>query len=446
MSMTHDPADLLAAAEAMNRHGSKAAAARALGISRSTFCSRLEKATQDGTYVEPDADDGVIAEVTDVVDGESRVLMSKRADITTPEELMAHCGIDPDEWQIVTCKTGHHQVPVKVRSEQAGPDPQHPDWKMSYKKLGLVSVKITLKRTVPERVDRALSLIAKRLQDYRPTYRPIRRTKRIDPPHMLEVSVYDTHLGKLAWKPETGTDYDLKIAECGYINAIRDLVERAAHYNIEKILLPIGQDFYHVDNLLGETANGTPQDTDGRYVKMFEAGYMVCVQAIDHLRAVAPVRVCWVPGNHDKTTSWHLAHALSVHYRDAVDVDVDCSPTHRKYEMYGTTLLGYTHGNEEKHADLPLIMAGDRPDDWAKSTHREIHLGHLHKRKETRHTAGDSFGPVVVRILPSLSGTDAWHYRKGYVNGPRAAEAYLWSRDDGYAGHLSVNFRAGDLN
>jgi len=84
-------------------------------------------------------------------------------------------------------------------------------------------------------------------------------------------------------------------------------------------------------------------------------------------------------------------------------------------------------------------MASEAPDAWAKSKHREIHVGHFHKRKQTQYLAGDTFGGVTVRVLPSLSGTDAWHFSKGYVKGLRAAEAYLWSKRGGYTGHLSAN-------
>ncbi len=103
--------------------------------------------------------------------------------------------------------------------------------------------------------------------------------------------------------------------------------------------------------------------------------------------------------------------------------------------------MGFTHGSDEKHADLPTIMAGEVPRHWADTTHREWHLGHLHKRKETRFNAGDTYGAVTVRVLPSMTGTDAWHYQKGYVKGCRAAEAYLWSYTEGYKAHFSNNVK-----
>ena len=54
------------------------------------------------------------------------------------------------------------------------------------------------------------------------------------------------------------------------------------------------------------------------------------------------------------------------------------------------------------------------------------------------HNIEDTYGGVTVSVLPSLSGTDSWHYKKGYVKNNRAAEAYLWHHDDGYAGHGHV--------
>ena len=88
-------------------------------------------------------------------------------------------------------------------------------------------------------------------------------------------------------------------------------------------------------------------------------------------------------------------------------------------------------------------MAQEARADWAETMHREWHLGHFHKSKETRYTAGDAFNGVRVRVLPSLCAADAWHAQMGYVGEQRAAEGYPWSFSDGYIGHFSAGARRG---
>jgi hypothetical protein len=260
--------------------------------------------------------------------------------------------------------------------------------------------------------------------------------------HMLEVSAFDLHFGKLAWREEAGEDYDLSIARATFETAIHDLVWKARGFPLQRILLPIGNDLLQTDNLAGTTTGGTPQDTDSRYHKAFRAARSALAWAIDRLAEEAPVLVVVVPGNHDRLTAFHMGEVLAAQFARDSRVTVDNSPKLRKYVAFGATLLGFTHGSEEKHNDLPLIMAREEPELWATSTHYEWHIGHFHKSKETRYTAGDSFNGVRVRILPSLCAADAWHYSKGYVGERRSAEAYLWNFATGYAGHLATSVLA----
>jgi hypothetical protein len=220
------------------------------------------------------------------------------------------------------------------------------------------------------------------------------------------------------------------------------LLSKARGYPIEKIVFPVGQDFFHMDSHKRDTFNDTGLESDSRYPKMFLVGCKACIAAIDQMRLIAPVDVLWVPGNHDRTASWHLAAYLSAWYSRCDNVTVDVSPTTRKYIRYGVNLIGYTHGDEEKHDSLPAIMAAEAGKDWANTSYREWHVGHWHKRKEVRYTAMDSHVGIPVRFLPSLSGTDFWHYAKGYINKQRAAEAYLWSKTNGYSGHFSSNIQS----
>jgi hypothetical protein len=257
--------------------------------------------------------------------------------------------------------------------------------------------------------------------------------------HLLEIAPVDLHVGKYAWAEEAGSDYDITIAEKVYTSAITDILNRASLYTLELIALIVGNDLLQTDNLAGTTTAGTYVDTDSRYIKSFRRARAINSWAIRECAKVAPVKVIVVPGNHDSLTAFHIGEVLEAEFDADPRVEIDNAPKRRKYLRYGKTLLGWTHGNEEKHTDLPLIMAQECPEEWALTEHREFHTGHLHKMRETRFTAGDSFNGVRVRVIPSLCAPDAWHYMKGFVKERRACEAYLWNYETAYAGHLSSN-------
>ena len=356
-------------------------------------------------------------------------------EIKTEKQALERAGIDLAVWEPVECKVGSHEVGMKIkwrRGDRAGCYPI---------KRTLWHVSIKLKRRIKKNAYAAYEAIFERMKGYEPKFTGLPKLLKLSDPHMLEVSLFDHHFGKLAWGEETGTDYDMKIAESLYLHGVQDLLSRTVGYPIDRILLPIGQDYFHIDNSQNRTVNDTQQDLDSRYGKMIEHGTIAIIRAIEYLIPRAKVKVLWVPGNHDRTTSYHLAREIKAWYRNCDRVEVDISPTTRKYEFYGESLIGFTHGDEEKHGDLPTIMASEEPQLWAKAKDRWWHIGHYHKKKETRHTAADSFANCRVSILPSLSGTDAWHFRKGYVGGKRCAEAWLWSKANGYTGQFSVNAR-----
>lgn len=271
-----------------------------------------------------------------------------------------------------------------------------------------------------------------------PKLKAIRRKKPSDR-HLFELSMADLHVGKYAWGEETGEDYDSDIASDRFRDALESLADRGQGFGVERVLYVVGNDLLQVDNERNETTRGTRQDVDTRYMRMYRTACELQVEAIERLRHIAPVDVLTVPGNHDTQSAFTIGHYLKGYFRLTDDVRVDDGAVMRKYFRYGTNLIGLTHGNNEKHDRLPLIMAEERRRDWAETTHHEWHLGHLHKRKETRYNAGDTHGGVVVRILPSLSGTDKWHHDMGYVGSVKACEAYLHHHDMGYAGHLSYN-------
>jgi len=155
-------------------------------------------------------------------------------------------------------------------------------------------------------------------------------------------------------------------------------------------------------------------------------------------REIAPVEGIWIPGNHDAETSWYMSEWLAARFHGDKHVTLDNSPLGRKYRSWGTTLLGYTH---QESKDLPLVMAREAQAAWATAQFFIWHVGHLHKKKETKYIAGDTYNGVRVEVLPSLSGTDKWHYDNHYIGNHRTAEAYLYGQETGDIGHWSTMAR-----
>lgn len=359
----------------------------------------------------------------------SAEIVSKR--ILTIDELIAHTKVDMTIWEVERFVSNKYEVAAKDADGNVIVTPLYQIKAFFKKKAGADAVMV-LKEfcdslSIPNRprVERAVKIA-------------------VDDPHLLEISLPDLHVGKLSHAPEVGENYDLKLAHAIAIEATANLYAKASAFPIDQILLPVGNDFFNVNNALGETAGGTRQDEDGRWKKSFKAGLAIAVEQIEMLRGKVKkgIDVVVVAGNHDPERIYYMGCVLEGIYRHTSDVRINNSEPTRKYFRYGATLLGFTHGHAEKHAQLPLIMAGERPKDWSETTHREWHLGHLHHRRESRYVAGIENGPVVVRILPSLSTADAWHYQQGYVGSKRSAEAYLYSLKHGYTGHLSFFPRA----
>lgn len=255
--------------------------------------------------------------------------------------------------------------------------------------------------------------------------------------YLLDLSLSDLHYGKLAVEGLSGSEYNRKIARDYALEATRKLVGKAVTFGVDRILFELGNDLFHVDNKNNGTSRDTPQDVDGHSLTLFQEVLDLSIELIDMLAQVAPVDVLIVPGNHDMERCMYLGVALDRIYGDSELVTVDASLKLRKYYLYGSTLLGKTHGDGPKDNTLPRIMAVEAPEMWAKARFREVHVSHLHMKEYKEFPIHSEYSGVRLRRKPSLSGTDFWHYGKGYGS-LQAAEANLYHKEDGFAACLSV--------
>lgn len=354
--------------------------------------------------------------------------------IRSEEDVYQAFDVDRTRWKIVKMRKKAWQVMAKVGNEKDG-------YRLETRQM--YGVTADLERVLPKAVMDATDAIFERMAKHAPKYSPPRMLRGAGETFLGVVSLTDAHAGKLCWAPETGNDYDLKIFEAVYRNAVEDLIAESSGRAVSQWLLPIGSDFYHMDNARNTTFNGTPQDVDGRYAKVIEAGEMAVIWAVERLMQSAPVSVVWVPGNHDPSTSFHLARTVSAWFRRCDRVTVDAGPNPRKYFTWGCNLLGLTHGDQEKPASLPAIMATEKPGEWAKATCREWLLGHMHRSRQWQTQGVDTFDGTTVRVLRSLAGTDSWHHRKGFIAGSqKAAECLFYGKTRGLAGFAVVPQRS----
>ena len=351
-----------------------------------------------------------------------------REKVKSLDDLIRVCEIDTEKWVVERWKCKAYAGMVKGADKKPIT-------------VQLFSVSADLRRRKGIDYKKEIDILIEEAKAHAPLHRkpelPVRPASGL----MLELSIPDLHIGKLAWHEECGESYDSKIAEQLFDEAASSLLHKTSAYEFDEITLVIGNDFINSDNSQNTTTRGTPQASDTRHQKTFKIGRKLIQDLVEHrLRGRAPkINIVIVPGNHDQQTAYFLGETLDAWFKDAQDVFVDNRPTLRKYVQFGKVLIGYTHGDKEKHADLPLIMAQEQKKAWASTLFKEIHTGHLHQRRATQFRNIGEHNGVVVRVLPSLSAAEDWHVSKGYIGNIRSAEAYIWDRECGLVGTAVYN-------
>jgi hypothetical protein len=239
-----------------------------------------------------------------------------------------------------------------------------------------------------------------------------------------EISLPDIHYGKL-------TELSMDAVEEQFLNTIYNLVDKAKGLNIEKFILPIGNDGMNSEGMRLTTTKGTFQHDAVGWRESFQGYCNLMTKAIDFLKTKAPVHVIVISGNHDFERMFYAGDVIKGWYRNDKNVVVDNSMESRKYVEYGVNMLMYTHGDKEKPSEMPLIMATEQPEMFARCPVREVHCGHLHKEMVNEYRG------IKVRFIPSICANDDWHRTMGY-SALRTGQAYIWSKTNGLEGYLQT--------
>lgn len=275
--------------------------------------------------------------------------------------------------------------------------------------------------------------IVEEMRTYAPAYPNIQRIHDSEG-YLLVIDPADVHIGKLASSFETGEEYNNQIAVARVKEGVQGILNKCAGFKLDKILFIGGNDILHIDTPKRTTTAGTSQDTDGMWYDNFLIAKTLYIEVLEMLVSVADVHFTFNPSNHDYTNGFFLADVIQSWFRHCDSITFDCSIAHRKYYRYHNNLIGTTHGDGAKNADLPLLMAHEDPHGWAMCNHRYVYTHHVHHK-----TSKDYIG-VTVESLRSPSGTDSWHSRNGYTGAPKAIEGFLHCKSNGQIARITHLF------
>lgn len=395
-------AECLAAYEAIERLGSKAAAGRELGCDATTARRRAKEAVKRGLTGDPVFRDA-----------------AKIGGIDDVSNIHAM-------WKIVKDEDGNgHSIYIK-NPNSGGED-------------------LSFTEMVKQAIDDGIG-------DKAPKYQK-RKTKPVGE-HLLVVDLADVHFMKLCVKSETGFEYNRKVARHRVIEGTKALLRMAEPMGIGRILFVMGNDILHVDSHNGRTTAGTEQDTEGSIFQGFKDAERAVVDAIELCAEIADVDLVHNMSNHDWRHGWMLSQTVAAHLSNHPHVhatDYGLSESHRKYYRFQDNLFGLTHGDGAKEEKLYGLMVKEARQHVGDCLNLYWLLHHVHhKDRKTRdgnkpflrekdhngmtaiisghdRLEGDALNIEYVR---SPSPPDGWHDRNGYVN-RQGVECFVFHPYDG---------------
>lgn len=425
-----------------------------VGRAKKYILSHLDEYMDDG--FEPSCDEDGRRQCKEDMGKDKGEITVCGTDIKTLEQAIEHAEVDLNIWEVsryvknswpvtmrepATTVGGRGDDAVVAENEKGSKSTLWTRGNHKPVQVMMTQFKMWMERKVSQEVENAIEILAEKVAEHAPRYK-FPKLKKCKDPHLLVMSLVDHHFGKLAWRREVGEDFDLSIAENIYDQAGEDLLNLTSPYQIDRILFPVGHDFFHINDDTNMTPrSGNKLDVEGRLAKIYETGANAVIKMIERCAVIAPVDVIFVPGNHDSDTGFFLAMMIDAWFRKTDRVTVDKEPMERKKYIYGNNLLGMIHlagNNNNKLLKLLGVMATTWPREWSDCPYREWLAGHQHRKQEIKILECEEDLGLRVRWLPSLTATDRWHYSMQFVNSRRAAESMLYHKDRGYVGQFSV--------
>ena len=200
---------------------------------------------------------------------------------------------------------------------------------------------------------------------------PIKTDK---PSGMLEIPLFDIHFGI----------NDLEY----YRNTLNDTLLLIESKKWESIHIIVGQDLFHNNDFRGRTAKGTPIQTVDMEQAFIDARDMYFSIIRKAIQCAMIVNVNYSEGNHDESVGWFFFQVLKQAFEGQAIFDDSREP--RKCIHWNNIFIGFGHCDDGRTSpqDIRCQFTIEFPIEFAHSTAREIHLGHLHTERKRRRRNG----------------------------------------------------------
>jgi hypothetical protein len=372
------------------------------------------------------------------------VISTVHPNVKTLDDLLKHMRVDLSVWEVDKYTINKWEAVMRepattVHVPEADANFRNQWVRRSGKPLHepLFQVKAWLKKK-DARVQSIQSLLSE-IRSSSPVIRPLKK-KHLPHRRALEINIVDPHIGLLCHQPEADAPWDIEMAERMIMQAIDDLVERAAPFGpFEQVFLPFGNDFVHCDTVFHETTAGTGQPEAISWHRVYLAAERIAIEMLKRLRPLCnELHVYEVPGNHSRMADFTLARLLKAYFHSDRDIHIDASSSPYKFHRYGVNLIGYEHGHSVKPIRLAALMANERPKDWSETEYREFHLGDQHRKGSSKPSMLEEQG-VSVEYIPGLTAPNEWHRLKSFSHQKRGAMAFVWDHSAGPIARLQFN-------
>ena len=242
------------------------------------------------------------------------------------------------------------------------------------------------------------------------------------------LSLQDIHIGK----QDIGTPVDI-IASAK--RCVENLVLRSYQScYLDKVILVLGGDLLQCDTFKGTTSSlETYVDCNMSTYDAYKLAFDLMLWTINYVKQFCnTLEVVYIPGNHSRTQEANIAYAMS---KCIVDPNIiwDIEYNERKVTVYGKSMICLEHGDYNTNKS-PLVFASEYPKIWGATEYRVLYTGHYHKHKKIEYITTDETNGFITRILPSLTGTDAYHYSNKWTKNLRGGIIELHSETKGPIG------------